>query len=102
MELVLLSKLGGQEVRQEYILIAWCNAIILFRRCYNSSSCNNFMIKVNISYLYRFLFIKIDGLSQYSHNFVNMQVNIKINYYSFKIGNTRFTPYSFTNQYLEI
>ena len=31
MELVLLSKLGGQEVRQEYILIAWCNAIILVK-----------------------------------------------------------------------
>ena len=29
MELVLLSKLGGQEASQEYILIAWCNAIIL-------------------------------------------------------------------------
>ena len=32
MELVLLSKLGGQEVRQEYILIAWCNAIILVKK----------------------------------------------------------------------
>ena len=29
MELVLLSKLGGQEARQECVLIAWCNAMIL-------------------------------------------------------------------------
>ena len=35
MELVLLSKLGGQEVRQEYILIAWCNAIILVKKTNN-------------------------------------------------------------------
>ena len=32
MELVLLSKLGGQKARQECVLIAWCNAIILVKK----------------------------------------------------------------------